>query len=134
MASLAIPTYGREQILLDTIDYLLELDTAPADLIVLDQSKKHMEPAARRLGAWHASGAIRWLRLPTPCIPCAMNRGLIEAAHSIVVFVDDDIVPEPGLLQAHADAHATTGAALVAGRIIQPWQEGLALPDAQDFH
>ena len=108
--TVAIPTYGRDQVLVDTIRHVLALVPPPAEVIVLDQTKEHIPEVARTLEAWHRSAAIRWLHLPEPLIPRAMNRGLIEAKYEIVLFLDDDILPEPGLLQAHANGHKQTNA------------------------
>jgi len=77
---------------------------------------------------------MRWLRLKDPSIPAAMNRGLLEASHPIVLFVDDDIVPHSELVEAHLSAMGKTGAALVAGRVIQPWQLGRDFSDDDSFH
>jgi glycosyltransferase involved in cell wall biosynthesis len=38
-------------------------------------------------------------------VAVARNRGLHEASEPLVLFLDDDIVPEPGCLAAHALAH-----------------------------
>lgn len=122
--TVAIPTYRREQVLLDTLDHLLDLAHAPAEILVLDQTEQHEGATDRRLGELHDSGRIRWLRLATPSIPQAMNRGLLEAWQDIVLFVDDDIRPEPELITAHLAAHRVHADALVAGRVIQPWEEG----------
>ena len=103
--TVAIPTYRREQVLLETLDYLLALDSPPAEILVLDQTERHAPAIGQRLMELHAAGRIRWLQLDTPSIPQAMNRGLLEARQDIVLFVDDDIRPEPGLIAAHAAAH-----------------------------
>ena len=103
-------------------------------IIVLDQTKAHLPEVVRILEAWHRAAAIRWLHLPEPLIPRAMNRGLIEAKNETVLFLDDDILPEPGFLQAHASGHQQTHAGLVAGRIIQPWQEGSDFSRDNKFH
>ena len=132
--TVAIPTYGRDQVLVDTIRHVLALVPPPAEVIVLDQTKEHIPEVARTLEAWHRSAAIRWLHLSEPLIPRAMNLGLIEATCEIVLFLDDDILPEPGLLQAHANGHKQTNASLVAGRVIQPWQEGIDFSHDNDFH
>ena len=34
-----------------------------------------------------------------------MNQGLRQASQDIVLFVDDDIRPEPGLIRAHGAWH-----------------------------
>src|SRR5260370_42473798 len=115
--TIAIPTYGRDRVLVDTIRHVLALVPPPAEVIVLDQTKEHVHEVVRTLEAWHQSAAIRWLHLPEPLIPRAMNRGLIEAKGEIVLFLDDDVVPEPGLIQAHVIGHKQTNAGLVAGRV-----------------
>src|SRR5262245_7310569 len=132
--TVAIPTYGRDQVLVDTIRHVLALVPPPAEVIVLDQTKDHASDVVRTLKTWHLSAAIRWLHLPEPLIPRAMNRGLIEARSEIVLFLDDDIRPGPGLLQAHANGHRQTKARLVAGRVIQPSQEGMDFSRDNEFH
>ncbi len=132
--TVAIPTYGRDQVLIDTLRDLLALEPPAAEILVLDQTLRHEEAVERQLRAWDAAGQIRWLRLPEPSITRAMNQGLLAAAQDIVLFLDDDIRPEPGLVQAHLAAHRTTGAALVAGRVIQPWQEGVDFSLDTEFH
>jgi GT2 family glycosyltransferase len=56
-----------------------------------------------------------------------MNQGLMESAREIVLFTDDDIRPTPGFLTAHRDAHRNALRTLVAGRVIQPWEEAAHL-------
>jgi glycosyltransferase involved in cell wall biosynthesis len=96
--TVAIPTYGRDRVLCDTIRHVLALVPPPGEVIVLDQTKEHVPEVARTLETWHHSAAIRWLRLPKPLIPRAMNRGLIEAWGEIVLFVDDDVDLPVGIL------------------------------------
>jgi len=66
-----------------------------------------------------ASGAVRIIRLACPSIPRAMNAGLRAAKGPIVLFLDDDIIPSPGLIAAHASARDGTCAA-VCGQVLQP--------------
>ena len=132
--SIIIPTYRRDQVLIDTVRDLLALDPPPAEILVLDQTPEHAPDVATVLRDWDAAGRIRWLRLPEPSIPRAMNQGLLVARHEIVLFLDDDIRPEPGLLAAHSAAHREHDAALVAGRILQPWDEGKDFSADTHFH
>jgi GT2 family glycosyltransferase len=132
--SLAIPTYGRDEVLVNTILSIATLPLPPVEIIVLDQTNLHSPETASILSEWHASKKIRWVRLAKPSIPCAMNRGILEASHEIVAFVDDDVIPEHGFVEEHARAHRQTGASLVAGRVIQPWQEGLNFLGEETFH
>jgi GT2 family glycosyltransferase len=121
--SIAIPTYRREQVLVETLDYLLASEDRPAEILVLDQTPVHEAPTEAALQAMAAAGKIRWLRLPEPGITAAMNHGLLQARAGVVLFLDDDIRPEPGLLPAHMKAQETYPGGLVAGRVIQPWHE-----------
>ena len=132
--TVAIPTYGRDSVLLDTIRHVHALTPPPAEVIVLDQSTGHSREAASALDAWDKSKAIRWVRLAKPSIPGAMNRGLIEASCPFVLFLDDDVVPDPNIIDAHARALETTGAGLVAGRVIQPWHVTDDFSDEHGFH
>ncbi len=132
--SIAIPTYRREQTLLDTLDSLLALAERAIEILVLDQSERHETHVQEKLAALHLAGDIRWLRLETPSIPKAMNTALIEARAPLVLFLDDDIIPEERLVLAHLDAHRRSPGVLVAGRVIQPWNEDKDYSADTHFH
>lgn len=124
--SIAIPSYGREQVLLESIAALLALDPAPDELLLIDQTATHRPSTDRQLATWHQAGRIRWIRLAHPSIPAAMNRALLEAQGERVLFLDDDILPDPRLLSGHAAAADLHPGALIAGRVLQPWHLGQA--------
>lgn len=131
--SVVIPTYRRNQVLVDTLEALLALHPRAGEILVMDQTERHDPSTENRLGELDAMGAVRWIRLAQPSITSAMNRGLELACFSVVLFLDDDIRPEPDLLRTHATAHRADDMSLVAGRVIQPWQESLSDFDAGDF-
>jgi GT2 family glycosyltransferase len=131
--SIAIPTYRRERVLIDTLESLLALNPAGAEILVLDQTERHEPDTDRSLRQLSEEGRIRWLRLDKPSIPQAMNLGLLKAKNDIVLFLDDDITPEPQLVAAHVSAH-TGQDLLIAGRVIQPWQEGEDHSSPGSFH
>ena len=132
--TIVIPTYGREEVLLDTLKHLFALSPPSPEIIVVDQTDNHSSQVSCALEAWQALGWVRWLRLKAASIPGAMNRGLLEASYPYVLFLDDDIVPHSGLVEAHARALEETGAALVAGRIVQPWQVDQDFSRDDGFH
>ncbi|MCA9314988.1 MAG: glycosyltransferase [Planctomycetes bacterium] len=119
-----IPTHGREVVLCNTIGALLALKPPPFEIVVVDQTPQH-EPATQdALEGWAQGGHITWLRRQPPSIPLAMNEGLLASRGEIVLFVDDDVIPDPELVAAHArswEAAAAAGVGLVAGRVVQPW-------------
>ena len=132
--SIAIPTYGRNRVLLETLEYLLALPTRASEIIVVDQTPIHDAEAETRLLELTSAGSIRWMRLKKPSIPAAMNRALLAAGCEIVLFLDDDIRPDQNLVAAHFAAHSKTESLLVAGRVLQPWDEGRDFNVEPDFH
>ena len=122
--SIVIITYNREQVLVDTIRYLLPQVQACAacdDIIVVDQTTAHERETDEALSGWNESGAIRWIRLREPDLTGAMNRGLLEATSDLVLYLDDDIVPGDELLLNHLAAHtARPQLAAVVGQVLQP--------------
>lgn len=130
--SIAIPTFGREEVLLDTIRACLKQEPPAGEILVIDQTAKHAPPTDQLLTEWDQAGHIRWIRLARPSIPVAMNQALMQASRSIVLFLDDDIVPAERMVAAHAAAHDSTEIAVVVGQIIQPWQEPTDLAAPQD--
>jgi GT2 family glycosyltransferase len=129
--TIAIPTYRREQVLLASVQHLLALDPPADEILILDQTVEHEAETEAQLAAWNAEGRIRLLRLAPPSIPKAMNTGLAEAASGIVLFLDDDIIPEANLVAAHLAAHDR--ASLVAGMVLQPGEAPAPLKPGEAF-
>ncbi len=119
--SIVIPTLGRETVLLNTVNHLLKLPVPAVEILIMDQTPWHVQETEVALRALHEAGTIRWFRLPVPSIPAAMNRGLLEARYDVVLFLDDDIIPDTDLVRVHQAAHVNRNAVLVAGRVSQPW-------------
>lgn len=121
-----IPTYGRDEVLVDTLQALLALSDKPNEILVVDQTPNHAQATDEALGEMERRGEIRWLRLTRPSIPVAMNEALRSATSAVVLFLDDDIRPDPDLVAMHRAAHSSAAdTVLVAGRVIQPWEEGI---------
>jgi glycosyltransferase involved in cell wall biosynthesis len=61
---------------------------------------------------------LRWVTEPVQGIVAARNRGIAEALDSdILVYIDDDEIPLPGLIAAAADAILNEGAECAGGRV-----------------
>ena len=119
--TIAIPTFGREKILVDSINHLLQQSYSASEILVLDQTPTH-EPETEAVLDKMDGNQIRWIRLSPPSIPMAMNKALILAANPIVLFLDDDIVPAPGLVEFHAASYNDPGIWAVTGQVLQPGQ------------
>ncbi len=124
--TVAIPTYGRERVLVETIECLLGQDPPAAEILVVDQTPEH-EPGTRAsLRELDARGKIRWIRLPIPSIPHAMNTALCQARFPVVLFLDDDVIPAPGLLRNHWRNYADKSVWSVVGQVLQPGESPTA--------
>lgn len=120
--TIAIPTYNRGAILVETIARLLALEPRADAIVIADQTKQHPPEVEQHLRAWHDEGAIRWLRLDAPSIPRSMNDALVAATTPLVLFFDDDIIPATDIVQAHVAAYANAEIWAVAGQVLQPGQ------------
>jgi GT2 family glycosyltransferase len=118
--TIAIPTYNRGAILVETIARLLDLEPRAEAILIADQTKAHPPEVQQRLAEWHERGDIRWLRLDTPSIPKAMNDALEAANTALVLFFDDDIIPNRDIVRGHVEAHADEEVWAVAGQVLQP--------------
>jgi GT2 family glycosyltransferase len=121
--SVVIPTYRREKVLIETITSVLALDEPPTEILVVDQTLDHEPEIEKSLRKWEMDGKVRWLSVPRPSIPEAMNLGLREAAGPIVLFLDDDVIPWPGLIPAHRANYEVPETSAVAGMVLQPGEE-----------
>ena len=123
--SVVIPTFGRDQVLTDTISQFLAQVPAATEILVIDQTPLHEPATESRLTEWNRSGSIRWIRLSTPSQPMAMNRGLLEARCPIVLFVDDDIRIDTDFVAGHFQYAGDSGVGAVIGQILQPGEKPL---------
>jgi GT2 family glycosyltransferase len=117
--SVVIPTFRRGEILLETLAQLLSQTWR--EILVMDQTPAHPPAVEDRLGRLAREPGLHWVRLPSPSIPAAMNNGLRQARGEAVLFLDDDIVPDRRLVEAHAQAYEPSTIA-VAGQVLQPGQ------------
>jgi GT2 family glycosyltransferase len=119
--SIVIPTFGREEVLVDTVSSLLSLNPSARELILVDQTLLHDATTVQSIAAREREGRLRWLQLERPSIPHAMNVGLRSATGEIVLFLDDDVEPDSRLIAAHLAAHEEfPDAWAVVGQVLQP--------------
>jgi GT2 family glycosyltransferase len=123
--SVVIPTYRREQVLLDTLEHVARQLRPGDEVVVVDQTAEHEPATEEALGRLAEAGAVRWYRRAKPHICEAMNAGALLARGEVLLFLDDDVAPAPGLLEAHRAALAAADAPpAVCGQVLQPWNEG----------
>ena len=97
--SVIVPTYQREQILCDTIAYLLDLSYPHYELVVVDQTPLH-EPQTEKF-LQQVAPRIQYIQIDQVGTCHARNVGIEAAKGDIILFCDDDIIPTPDLLTNH---------------------------------
>jgi GT2 family glycosyltransferase len=117
--TVAIPTYQRGAALVDSISRLLALTPPPAEILAIDQTSKHPPEIESTLHRLVSERRLKWLRLPEPCIPAAMNRALLDARHELILFLDDDVIPTDELIAAHAWNYENPEVWCVVGQILE---------------
>jgi GT2 family glycosyltransferase len=104
--AIVIPTLGRYELLGRVLDRL-DRQTAPLEsfevLVVADAKEQHPEALEEVAGA--RTYAARVLQAERGGASAARNTGWRAATAPLVLFVDDDILPEPPLVAEHLDWH-----------------------------
>ncbi len=75
------------------------------------------------------TGMVRLVRSAPPGLPRARNAGIRFGRGDIVLFLDDDVDPHPGLLTAHRNGFLNPLVGAVAGRLDDP----LFTPDNEEI-
>ena len=124
MISVILPTYRREQILVDTLRSLELQLRAGDEILVIDQTLKHEPSTENALLQMTDAGSMRWIRKSTPNQAEAMNVGALLARGEVLLFLDDDIVPSAQLLDAHRrEFGEKSSPPATCGQVLQPWND-----------
>lgn len=125
--SVIIPTCNREQLLFDCVDSVYANTFDDFEIVVVDQGKDGQ--LQRKLRERYDSNKLKYFHVEFQHASGARNKGLEEALGEVLVFLDDDAVAEPGLLQAYEDALkvAPERVGAFAGRLVPRW--GAPKPD-----
>jgi len=117
LISVLVPTYGREQILCDTLADVLKQDYPNYEVIVVDQTAEHQPDTLTYLQSLAQEHRIQWHRVPWASLPGARNYGIRRSEGDIILFIDDDVQLTPDFLQAHAKNFERPDVGAVAGRV-----------------
>lgn len=122
-ASLIIPTYNREELLVGTLRCAFVQDHPDLEILVIDQTKSHTPETQAFLEANRTR--FMHIRPDFASVTKARNEGLRRAQGQIIVFTDDDVSFEPDFISRHVAAHAD-GTQVVQGRVTE---QGSRHPD-----
>jgi GT2 family glycosyltransferase len=119
--SVVVPTYNR----LDRLRRVIaafERQAYPSEayeLIVVSDGSSDGTDAY--LETFRSTMQLRWLTQANQGPAAARNAGVRTAVGEFILFVDDDVVPEPQLLEEHARSHHEAGRdVVVLGPLLTP--------------
>jgi GT2 family glycosyltransferase len=118
--SVVVPTYNRVRRLSNVLEALAgqKLDAGFEIVVVSDGSTDDTD---RYLHGGEVPPQVRAFSQSNQGPSAARNLGVQHARGELIAFVDDDVVAEPGLLQAHLDAHRRLGdRTVVIGPMLSP--------------
>jgi GT2 family glycosyltransferase len=118
LVSVIIPTYGREQVLCDTLVDVLKQDYPNFEVLVIDQTQTHEPDTQAFLEQLAVEQKIQWMRLSWASLPGARNEGVRRSHGDILLFIDDDVQMPAGCLSAHVRVfQQRPEVGVVAGRV-----------------
>lgn len=123
-ASVVIPTYNRRSSLERVLLALSRQTLAAADfeVVVVADGCTDGTPEMCRALAPELPYTLHLVEQANAGTPAARNRALQEAHADLIVFVDDDVVPDERLLEIHVGAHApdASDAVVAMGPLLPP--------------
>lgn len=131
--SVVIPTYERPERVARLVASLGAQTLPPADfevVIVDDGSRVDPRP---QIEAVKPAFSLTIERTPNRGAAAARHRGVEIARADVILFLDDDMIPSPALLEEHLRVHATTPRAVVMGAL-RSSRKVKSLPLFERFH
>lgn len=119
--SVVVPTFNRLGRLRHVIA-ALERQTYPSeDFEVIVISDGSTDATDEYLKTLRSTMRLRWFAQSNRGPAAARNVGIQNAIGEYIVFIDDDLVPEPRLLEEHARSHREAGKdVVVLGPLVTP--------------
>jgi GT2 family glycosyltransferase len=105
LVSVVIPTHDRLAILGRNLTALGRQTHALDRIEVIVVADGCSDGTARALAGREYPFPLRVISQAASGAGAARNRGAAEASGELLVFLDDDVIPSPGLVQAHVEAH-----------------------------
>lgn len=115
--SVVVPTYNRRQIVMQSLETLFSQDFPSSRfeiIVVVDGSS---DGTATALRALTPACGFRVIEQENRGLAGARNTGFREARSDLILFLDDDMRCDPGLLSAHFRAHQRLGPVVVFGAL-----------------
>lgn len=133
LITVAIPTYKREEVLVDTIHDVLVQSEKNLELLVVDQSKTHRPETIQALQSIK-DPRFRYFRISPPAVTVARNFALEKARSPYIVFLDDDVKLTKDLIKTYLETfEAMPHISAIAGRVKQKGFKVLPLLEFDEY-
>jgi len=124
MISVIMATHNGAATLPLTLEAFAALRLSPEEVEIIAVDNASGDGTAALLESYRARLPLTVLSEPRQGKSFALNRGLDAARGALIVFADDDILPEPGWLDAYRAAAARLPEVdLFAGQVRHHWQK-----------
>ena len=120
IASLIIPTYNRQKIVLQTLDYLNNQAGKDFEIIVVDQTNL---PEKQLTDFTPSDNSVnyKYINIEEIGLPNARNVGAEVSSADILIYIDDDCIPDPDMVRSYVKIFENLDSRTwcVAGRVIE---------------
>lgn len=114
--SVVICTFNREESLIHVLKLLRDQTIQPKETLVIDQSRTHKPETFAYLKEHRDQ--VRLLPLSYPSTTAARNLARKEVQGDIVLFLDDDVLFHPTLIQYHLENYRDRSLGAVSGKVL----------------
>jgi glycosyltransferase involved in cell wall biosynthesis len=125
--SVIIPTRNRAESLRRTLEALAHQTLQPSNFEVIAAPNDCSDDTAAMVRALATPYHLRMIESPVAGTALARNSGALIARGNVLVFLDDDIQPQPGFLAAHALCHEQSPNVVAQGHLLPPLDVGTDL-------
>lgn len=115
--SVIVPTYNRRETVLRSLQTLFAQNLAPSRYEVIVVVDGSIDGTAAALQALRPACGFQVIEQENRGLAAARNTGYRAARAGLVLFLDDDMLCDPGLVQAHLQAHVGTNSIAAFGAI-----------------
>ncbi|BBM69333.1 glycosyltransferase family 2 protein [Rhodothermus marinus] len=118
-ASVIIPTYNRDHLLIDTIQYVLRNNYKAFEVVVVDQTRGHPERIMNHLQRLRCDSRFKYIKISLANASLARNVGLRYAKGDVIIYIDDDVELAEDFIAAHVRRYEDPQVGAVAGRVVE---------------
>jgi GT2 family glycosyltransferase len=116
--SVVIPTYNRREIVRRSLETLFSQTIAPSRFEIIAVVDGSTDGTGDCLRGLHPACRFRVIEQENRGLSGARNTGYRAAETDLVLFLDDDMRCEPGLVAAHLAAHRGSGQKVAFGAVL----------------